>query len=191
MDVKLASLSNLIPLLTVVLGALGLLISGLIYVHYRQQRSDAWLKDFRRLHWLFWEDSDLRIVRGWLSVSDSYQSIAGIFYARRTIAERNGPDLVIPANEYREIERFDKFLNLLVAIQALNPRFRRHRKLWKRVFFEYWLLQIEHRRELHWYVEHFYPSLARDIRAAAGSPAWSDDDGRGWWRRWGRPACAG
>jgi len=149
-----------------VIGLMGALVSFLIYLHYRQQRKDSWLRDFRDLHRLFWNDEAMADVRAWLANEQAYREIVSVLEARRNVAEGTLNPAKISREDYTVLEKLDKFCNLMTSVQVLDPSFSHHKVLWQRLFVEYWVEQIfsEHRTELSWYVEKFYEELTEDWR---------------------------
>ncbi len=152
--------------LKAVLSIIGVSLSALLYLHHREQRRDAWLRDFRELHKWFWEDEDMAEVRAWLANETSYQTVAPVLTARRDIDERRVAPTEISSEQYMVLEKLDKFCNILTSVQVLDPSFKRHQGLWRRLFVEYWIEEIfsPDRAEIRWYVERFYHDLSTDWR---------------------------
>lgn len=149
-----------------IIGIMGAFVSFLIYIHYRQQRKDAWLRDFRELHKAFWNDEAMADVRAWLANEQAYREIVPVLVARRSVEEKTLDPVKISREDYVVLEKLDKFCNLMTSVQVLDPSFSNHKKLWQRLFVEYWVEQIfsDARSELGWYVDKFYKELTRDWR---------------------------
>jgi hypothetical protein len=149
-----------------IIGFTGALVSFLIYLHYRQQRKDAWLRDFRELHKAFWNDEAMADVRAWLANEQAYREIVSVLVARKSVEEGALNPAKISREDYIVLEKLDKFCNLMTSVQVLDPSFSNHKKLWQRLFVEYWVEQIfsDARSELGWYVDKFYKELTHDWR---------------------------
>lgn len=146
----------------IVLGFVGAFITYLLYKNNRAQRSDNWLKHFNELHDLFWKDPDMREVRSWIACNESYLEVEKIFKKRRNCEFQADGAAVVSPVEYLVLEKLDKFCNLMVRVITLNPDTDIQKKMWKGLFFFYWVDKIrdENRRpDMYWYVSSFYPEL--------------------------------
>jgi hypothetical protein len=166
----IGSLEEIDLVLKGIIGLMGALVSFLIYLHYRQQRRDAWLRDFRELHKVFWNDEAMADVRAWLANEQAYREIVSVLVARRNVEEGTLNPAKISREDYVVLEKLDKFCNIMTSVQVLDPSFSNHKKLWQRLFVEYWVEQIfsKNRSELGWYVTKFYRELTHDWRGKSG-----------------------
>lgn len=149
------------PVIKIVLGLSGPVISLLIYLLYRRQRTDAWLRDFGELHRAFWDDRAMVDIRLWLANAEAYAEIAPVLRIRRAIHDKELSAFALPKRDYAVLEKIDRFCNLMMRVSVLDPKFVRHADVWRRLFVQYWVDQIftpEH-AELSWYVKEFYPTL--------------------------------
>lgn len=147
--------------LQAIIGFAGVVIAGLVYVLSRQQARESWLRTYKELHETFWSDTDFRKIRAWLACDNSYSKIRPTLKKRQMI--NNEPCLSdsMSEEEYRILEKLDRFLNFLMRVVVINPEFKKREDLWEKLYFRYWLKQFGHpnRPELRWYLRKFYPQL--------------------------------
>lgn len=144
-----------------IIGLAGVVIAGLVYALSRQQKREAWLRTYKELHETFWSDVDFKDVRAWLACDESYSKIRPVFKKRQAIDEEGSVAGELSEEEYRVLEKMDRFLNFLMRVVVINPEFKRRRDLWEKLYFDYWLMQfgIPSRPELAWYLRKFYGEL--------------------------------
>lgn len=153
-------------LLPSLLGLAGVLIAaGLVYKFSRQQARESWLRTYKELHEFFWSDPDFREIRAWLACTDAYAKIQPVLEKRQLIDKENRPSDSISEEEYKKLEKLDRFLNFLLRVIVLNPEFKRRRDLWDKLYFQYWLDQFYHpsRPELRWYFGEFYEDIYKTL----------------------------
>jgi hypothetical protein len=152
-------ISNLLSSLIGLAG--GLIAAVLVYKFSRQQARESWLRTYKELHEFFWSDSDFQEIRAWLACNRSYAKIQPILEKRQLIAKEHGLSDSLSEEEYKMLERLDRFLNFLLRVIVINPDFKRRKDLWDKLYFQYWLDQFYHpnRPELRWYFEEFYEEI--------------------------------
>jgi len=146
-------------------GIAGIVIAALVYKFSRQQDRESWLRTYKELHETFWSDPDFRTIRAWLASNDAYSTIQPILEKRRLIDD--GPKIaeILNEEEYKVLEKFDRFLNFLLRVIVINPEFKRRRDLWDKLYFQYWLDRFydPNRPELKWYFDNFYQRIYKTL----------------------------
>src|SRR5262245_30287910 len=73
-----------------------------------KQRQDSWVRSFNELHQAFWQDGDFEKVRAWIANDQEYSKLDPILQKRFSGRGK------LSGEEYKELERLDKFFNLLL-----------------------------------------------------------------------------
>ena len=147
---------NLQAIIGVVTTITGTVVAVFVYILSRQQLRDSWLQTYKELHETFWSDSTFRNVRAWLACDSAYEPLRAVLEKRRAIDEQRLSPTNLTQEEYSFLESLDRFFNFLIRVIVINPQFKRRPDLWKKLFFDYWLLQVTKRSELLWYLRRFY-----------------------------------
>jgi hypothetical protein len=151
---------------TCVAGIAGLFISLAVYKLSTRQREDSWQLHFASIHDSFWKDEEYRVVRSWLSCQIAYEQELKTSLSKCLDANL---DPSITPTEYGNLDKLDKFLNLMTRVIALDSRNAAHRSLLDALFFSYWLERAIHKTdddplaktELYAYVKKYYPTIAK------------------------------
>jgi hypothetical protein len=148
----------------------GVVIAVMLYKLSKQQQREAWIRTFIESHEAFWNDSDMVHVRSRLACEQGYQFIKPILLKRKDISDNKLSPEALAESEYVELEKLDKFLNLLLRINAVNTQAKFNPKqdqMWNRLFFTSWFVKMfgsDRRTELRWYVESFFPEFKPRLR---------------------------
>lgn len=142
--------------LPILLATVAVVLSALAYKLNSRLREDAWARTLREFHQFFWTDSDCKEVRSWIACQSAYDRVADVLAKRKSGTE-------LTEEEYKEIEKIDKFFALLIAFRQIEERHKIHKDISKRLFDTYWIKEIdrEKRQSLHWYMNEFYAELIR------------------------------
>ncbi len=121
---------------------------------FQQSNKDEWLKTYQTHYFEFWHDKEMREIRTAIMNDEAYNSIREILIKRL-----NTPN-EISKEEYYELDKLDKFINIITLIRQINPLLGNDDKVWEELFFEYWLVspKKEKREELLKYIELCYKS---------------------------------
>ncbi len=121
---------------------------------FQQSNKDEWLKTYQTHYFEFWHDKEMRDIRSAIVNNDAYSSLKEILIKR---LETPGK---ISKEEYRELDKLDKFLNIITLIRQINPLLGTGDDVWEELFLEYWLIspKKENREELLRYIELCYKS---------------------------------
>ena len=144
-------------------GGAGLLLSWAVYKLSGRQRDDSWQIHFASIHDSFWNDDDYKEVRSWLSCDQAYPAVSGVLAKCLDKAE----DPSITPKEYENLDKLDKFLNLMTRVIALDTGSKTNRRLLETLFFRYWLKRATKKtddenldkNDLYKYVERYYPAI--------------------------------
>ena len=126
---------------------------------FERSNKDEWLKAYQSHYFEFWHDEDLRDIRIAIANDKAYEDLKVILLKRL-----NNPES-ISNKEYREIDKIDKFINILTLIKGLNPLLSRKDKISEEWFLNYWLLSPKtmNRVELLDYIELCYSTSYHTI----------------------------
>jgi len=121
---------------------------------FEKSNKDEWLKAYQLHYFEFWHNDDLRDVRIAIANDEAYEKMRSILLKRL-----NDPE-TISKKEYREIDKIDKFINILTLIRGINPLFSQKDKISEEWFLRYWLLSPKklNRLELLDYIKLCYAS---------------------------------
>jgi len=160
-------LSEWIQILSTIISAsvsiVGATIAYMLYRLSTQQQEESWLRTFKESHEAFWNDSVMAEVRSWIICEPAYKKIEPALIKRRKIkvGELNADTL--SKDEYEIIEKLDKFLNVLLRIEAVSShlKFDSNQVFWKKLSADYWVqaLLSDARPELQSYVTTFYSPI--------------------------------
>ncbi len=148
-------------LLATLTGMASIVIAALAYKFSRQQARESWLRTYKELHETFWSDPDFRKIRAWLACNRSYSTIQPVLVKRQLIDKGLKPVESLSEEEYKVLEKLDRFLNFLLRVIVINPEFKRRKDLWDKLYFQYWLERFydSSRPELRWYFGKFYEGI--------------------------------
>lgn len=151
-------------LVSLIIAFAGFLVTYAVYQLSKQQLRESWLQTYGEIHTLFWNDSDIKKIRCCLGYELPYAELRSLLIHYRELIENpsdQAKDLV--EDEYLLMDQLDKYLNLLERAGGIRPELRRHRDLWKALFFHYWLdlCMNPTRPELVWYMNKHYQDLVK------------------------------
>ncbi len=121
---------------------------------FEKSNKDEWLKTYQTHYFEFWHDEDLKDVRISIVNDEAYETIKNILEKRL-----NAPE-TISKKEYEEIDKIDKFINIVTLIRQINPLLGRKDKIWEELFLRFWLISPKqmNREELLEYIKLCYSS---------------------------------
>lgn len=152
---------NPVDLANLFIGLAGILLALAVYRLSRLQLRDSWLRIFGEIHAAFWTDEDIEKIRHCLAYSEAYEPLGKVLERRRDLHEGVEGAAELSQDEYKLLDRLDKFLNLLARAIGVKLEFSWRRKLWQSLFFQFWLSAAmdPKKPELTWYLEEFYSGL--------------------------------
>lgn len=148
--------------LTFVASIAGIAIAYLVYQLDRRQHKETWIRTYREIHAVFWNDPNMAKVRYWINYDRAYLEIKPVLEKRRKIADGELPLVELFDTEYKVLDDLDKFYNLVLQVIALNKHVKADfgQDLWTNLYFSYWVKERiaddPERSDLLWYIKTFY-----------------------------------
>jgi hypothetical protein len=137
---------------TVILGCLGFRIS-------KQTTQNSWLQTLGAISDKFWNDDDISYIRCCITYPNAYQCLQIVLKRRTALYNNVAHTAELDEEEYRLLDKLDKFLHLQQRAIVSNPAFKEDNDLWKALLFDFWLRKCMEHVELRWYIETFYKRL--------------------------------
>jgi hypothetical protein len=174
--VNTSGLSGLALLLSASVASVNVLISYHIamtlHKWQKQQQefrgTEEWYRYNCEIYDSFYNDSDIVQVRAWIANDSEYDDLLGTLSAR---LDGNG-NANLTADDYKKLEKLDKFCSLLVRIIHLhNYRIsEEQRVILGRIYYNYWVSNLSSREKMSQYINKFWPELLNDAKRVMVRP---------------------
>lgn len=158
----MANESGFVPYIPLLTGIAGAAIAWSVYRLSVAQRQDAWLRTLWDFHRAFWQDEKMEDVRAWIANDNAYAQVRPILVKRLEALNATNLEERVTVEEYKVLEKLDRFAALLLGYKRISPRDNLlHKQTRFRLYDAYWIngITTERRPEMRAYLKRFFSEL--------------------------------
>lgn len=126
-----------------------------------EKQKEEWSREFREIHADFWKNESLVIARRWIANDNLYASeLEPVLLLRKFGIEHS--------EKYHLLEALDRFCAVLAQVLYLHGQTmtEAQKRLWKMMYYEYWLQRCEKRELIAEYMDKLWHGLHRQGKLA-------------------------
>ncbi len=162
---KWTETSTFFRLIELLIAAIAVVLTYQLHRIIHHIKRDAGLREMGNIHKEFWSDDKCAEVRTWIACDKAYEGQLQETLKMRLqdLDEGRATAHSLTLDKYQQLDKLDRFFNLLLRIKAIDPDFGVHKGQYDMLFLSYWIKRSAMRVELYGYVKKFYPSLIEEF----------------------------